>query len=91
MNEIEIYEKVLKIVKEEDFHEASLALSFVSRKIESDHYAKQHSNGYLSDSCIQPVACGSNSVPVPISRQSSKFEATEQQTENSDTSVPETE
>jgi len=75
MEAIQIYEKVLKIVKDEDYSEASLALSFVSRKIENDYYKKQ--NQGLGVGILHPVAC------------SSKFSQPVAQTESDANSVPE--
>ena len=43
MEAIEIYSKVLEVVKDEDFQDVCAALDFVRRKVEQDHWKQQES------------------------------------------------
>ena len=41
MEAIEIYQKILDLVKDEDFNDVCTALNFVREKLQTTHYAKE--------------------------------------------------
>ena len=44
MDAIEIYQKILEVVKDQQFNDVEVALDFAGRKIRNDHWAKNSPN-----------------------------------------------
>lgn len=75
---IEIYTKIMELVKEQDFHESNVALNFVRSKIENDYYTKQQVNNQYYGVSLLGAGASTNSC-VSMADVAAKVEASKQQ------------